>query len=155
MRAQDIFVLFLLGKPFKFVSKVEVFYVPIIGLAMFLTGHVALKRMDGRSQAQTFKKCVSLLKEGVSILVFPEGTRSKDGVVKDFKAGAFKMARRGQAPIVPISLKGTNRVMPHGKGFLRFYPGKVNITIHEPLETEEDVAEWSRKTKEAILSGLD
>lgn len=151
----DIFVLFLLGKPFKFVSKIEVFYVPIIGLAMWLTGHVALRRMDGRSQAQTFKQCCALLKEGVSILVFPEGTRSKDGVVKDFKAGAFKMARRGEAPIVPISLDGTSRVMPHGGGFLRFYPGRVSIRIHEPLELEQDdVQGWSDRTRESILSGL-
>ncbi|QDZ19399.1 phosphate acyltransferase [Chloropicon primus] len=153
----DIFVLFLLGMPFKFVSKIEVFYVPIIGLAMYLTGHVALKRMDGRSQAQTFKQCCGLLKEGVSILVFPEGTRSRDGKVKDFKAGAFKMARRGGAPVVPISLRGTNKVMPHGKGFLRFYPGVVDIKIHEPLalEADGDVQDWSDRTKESILSGLD
>lgn len=149
----DIFVLFLLGKPFKFVSKIEVFYVPIIGLAMFLTGHVALKRMDGRSQAEVFKQCIRLLKEGVSILVFPEGTRSRDGKVKEFKSGAFKMARRGEAPIVPISLDGTSKVMPHGSGFLRFYPGVVNITIHKPLQ-ESDPAEWSDKTRAVVLSGL-
>ena len=147
-------MLFLLGKPFKFVSKIEVFYVPIIGLAMYLTGHVALKRMDGRSQAQIFKQCVSLLQEGVSILVFPEGTRSRDGQVKDFKAGAFKMARRGDAPIVPISLDGTSKVMPHCKGFLRFYPGVVNIKIHKPLKLKDDLEEWSSRTRNSILLGL-
>ena len=90
--------------------------------------------MDGRSQAQTFKQCINLLKEGVSILVFPEGTRSRDGKIKAFKSGAFKMARRGEAPVVPISLDGTSKVMPHGSGFLRFYPGVVNITIHEATQ---------------------
>lgn len=150
----DIFVLFLLGKPFKFVSKIEVFYVPIIGLAMYLTGHVALKRMDGRSQAQTFKQCINLLKEGVSILVFPEGTRSRDGKIKAFKSGAFKMARRGEAPVVPISLDGTSKVMPHGSGFLRFYPGVVNITIHEATQLTTDVDEWMQGTKEQISSAM-
>ena len=149
----DIFVLFLLGKPFKFVSKIEVFYVPIIGLAMWLTGTSRWGRMDGG--AEPGLRCCALLKEGVSILVFPEGTRSKDGVVKDFKAGAFKMARRGEAPIVPISLDGTSRVMPHGGGFLRFYPGRVSIRIHEPVELEQDdVQGWSDRTRESILSGL-
>ena len=75
-----------------------------------------------------------MLKEGVSILVFPEGTRSRDGKIKAFKSGAFKMARRGEAPVVPISLDGTSKVMPHGSGFLRFYPGVVNITIHEATQ---------------------
>ncbi len=147
------------GKPFKFVSKREIFYVPIIGLAMFLTGHISLKRTDARSQANVFKDCVGLLKSGVSLLVFPEGTRSKDGVVKSFKAGAFKMARRAGVRVVPLTLDGSRDVMPHGKGMLRFYPGRVRISVHAPTDLQADaggdVAAWSDATRATIVAGME
>ena len=89
----------------------------------------------------------------MSVLQKADHSDVRDGKVKEFKSGAFKMARRGEAPIVPISLDGTSKVMPHGSGFLRFYPGVVNITIHKPLQ-ESDPAEWSDKTRAVVLSGL-
>lgn len=115
---------------------------------------MGLKRTDVRSQAEVFRRCVQLLKEGVSILIFPEGTRSKDGKVQDFKSGAFKMAKRSGAQIVPISIKGTSEAMPHGKGFLKLFPGVVDIIIHKPQTQMEDLGAWSDKARDTIISGL-
>lgn len=75
----DIYSLFYLGRPFKFISKTSNFLIPIVGWSMFLTGHVPLQRMDLRSQMQCLSRCSDLLKEGCSVLFFPEGTRSIDG----------------------------------------------------------------------------
>lgn len=66
-------------RQFKFISKTSNFLIPIIGWSMFLTGHVPIQRMDVRSQMQCLQTCSALLKEGCSVLFFPEGTRSKDG----------------------------------------------------------------------------
>ena len=93
---QDIYSLFHLNRSFKFISKTSNFLIPIIGWSMFLTGHVPLKRMDKKSQLECLKTCRDLLKRKVSVLFFPEGTRSDDGVVKDgaFKKGAFSVAEK-------------------------------------------------------------
>jgi 1-acyl-sn-glycerol-3-phosphate acyltransferase len=81
----DIYTLFQLGRPFKFISKTSNFLIPIIGWSMYLTGHVPLKRMDKRSQMECLKTCLELVKQGVSVLFFPEGTRSVDGKMAAFK----------------------------------------------------------------------
>ncbi|CAI5949509.1 unnamed protein product [Closterium sp. NIES-64] len=82
----DIYTLFQLRRPFKFISKTSNFLIPIVGWSMFLTGHVPLKRMDKRSQMECLKKCLELLQQGTPVLFFPEGTRTKDGKLSDFKA---------------------------------------------------------------------
>lgn len=128
----DIYTLFLLGRPFKFISKTSIFLVPIIGWAMYLTGHVPLRRMDTKSQLECLKHCRSLLKQGVSVFFFPEGTRSRDGKMAHFKRGAFTLAAKANVPVVPVSLIGTGRLMPNGmEGTLR--AGSVKLVIHPPL----------------------
>jgi 1-acyl-sn-glycerol-3-phosphate acyltransferase len=74
---QDIYSLFHLNRPFKFISKTSNFLIPIIGWSMFLTGHVRLNRVDRRSQLECLKACGELLKRNAPVLFFPEGTRSK------------------------------------------------------------------------------
>lgn len=128
----DIFTLFALGRPFKFISKIENFRIPIIGWSMYLTGHVPLKRLDSRSQRECLIQCLNLLKDGASVLFFPEGTRTRDGKMDQFKKGAFSLAAKSNSPVVPISLIGTGHLMPNSmEGTLR--PGKVIVVIHPPL----------------------
>eukprot|EP00899_Mesostigma_viride_P004823 jgi/Mesvir1/14341/Mv09749-RA.1 len=81
----DIYSLFALRRPFKYISKLSNFLIPIVGWSMFLTGHISLKRTDTRSQIDCLKTCVELLKTGSPVLFFPEGTRSKDGRLHGFK----------------------------------------------------------------------
>ncbi|KAL3698716.1 hypothetical protein R1sor_012792 [Riccia sorocarpa] len=128
----DVYTLFLLGRPFKFISKTSNFLIPIIGWSMYLTGHVPLKRMDTRSQLECLRKCLELVRQGVPVLFFPEGTRSSDGKMAPFKKGAFSIASRGKVPVVPISLIGTGKLMPNGlEDTLR--PGRVKIVIHPQI----------------------
>ncbi|KAJ3689231.1 hypothetical protein LUZ61_018395 [Rhynchospora tenuis] len=129
----DIYTLLTLGRCFKFISKTSIFVYPIIGWAMFLMGVIPLRRMDSRSQLDCLKRCMDLVTKGASVFFFPEGTRSKDGKLGAFKKGAFSVAAKTGAPIVPITLLGTGKLMPAGKeGIIN--SGSVKIIIHKPIE---------------------
>lgn len=129
----DIYTLLTLGRNFKFVSKTAIFLYPVVGWAMFLLGTIPLKRMDRKSQLQTLKRCMELVKNGGSVFFFPEGTRSKDGSLGTFKKGAFSIAAKTGAPVVPITLMGTGKIMPVGmEGSLN--AGIVKVVIHKPIK---------------------
>jgi 1-acyl-sn-glycerol-3-phosphate acyltransferase len=111
----DIFVLFRLFAHFKWVSKIENFRLPFIGWNMSLNGYVALRRGDRESVVRMLARCEELLREGNSIMMFPEGTRSKTGELKTFKPGAFELAVRTGLPVLPIAISGTFAALPkHG-----------------------------------------
>lgn len=108
----DILVAFRLFFHFKWVSKIEMFRIPLIGWNMSLNRYVKLKRGDKESIEQMLSECETHLDEGSSIFMFPEGTRSPDGEVKAFKLGAFQLAQRKKVPILPIVISGTNKALP-------------------------------------------
>lgn len=108
----DILVAFRLFFHFKWVSKIEMFRVPLIGWNMTFNRYVKLKRGDKESVEQMLRECEMHLDEGSSIFMFPEGTRSPDGEVKAFKLGAFQLAQEKKAPILPIVISGTNKALP-------------------------------------------
>ncbi|XP_039138929.1 1-acyl-sn-glycerol-3-phosphate acyltransferase BAT2, chloroplastic-like isoform X3 [Dioscorea cayenensis subsp. rotundata] len=129
----DIYTLLTLGRCFKFISKRGIFLFPIIGWAMYLLGVIPLRRMDSRSQLDCLKRCIELIKKGASVFFFPEGTRSKDGKLGAFKKGAFSVAAKTGAPVVPITLMGTGELMPAGmEGVVNSASAKV--VIHKPIE---------------------
>ncbi|KAK6944341.1 Phospholipid/glycerol acyltransferase, partial [Dillenia turbinata] len=129
----DIYTLLTLGITFKFISKTSIFLYPVIGWAMFLLGTIPLKRMDSRSQLECLKRCMDLVNKGASVFFFPEGTRSKDGKLGVFKKGAFSIASKTGAPVVPITLIGTGKIMPPGlEGIVN--SGSVKVIIHKPIE---------------------
>ncbi|XP_058085805.1 1-acyl-sn-glycerol-3-phosphate acyltransferase BAT2, chloroplastic-like isoform X1 [Magnolia sinica] len=129
----DIYTVLILGRSFKFISKTDIFIIPIIGWAMFLMGLIPLRRMDSRSQLECFKRCMDLVRKGASVFFFPEGTRSKDGKLSAFKKGAFSVAAKTGVPVVPITLMGTGNLMPSGReGILN--TGSVRAVIHKPIE---------------------
>ncbi|KAL5225130.1 hypothetical protein ABZP36_011769 [Zizania latifolia] len=129
----DIYTLLTLGRCFKFISKTSIFMFPIIGWAMYLLGVIPLRRMDSRSQLDCLKRCVDLVKKGASVFFFPEGTRSKDGKLGVFKRGAFSVATRTGAPVIPITLLGTGELMPAGMEDI-LNSGSVKVIIHHPIE---------------------
>ncbi|WP_430788946.1 lysophospholipid acyltransferase family protein [Actinoplanes sp. G11-F43] len=111
----DILVLFDLFRPYKWVSKVEIFKVPVIGWNMRLNGYVPLVRGRGDSVRRMMARCGELLGQGSPVLLFPEGTRTDDGRLRAFKDGAFELAVRHQVPVFPIAVHGTGRALPkHG-----------------------------------------
>ena len=108
----DILIAFRLFFHFKWVSKIEMFRVPLIGWNMTLNRYVKLKRGDKESVEQMLRECEVHLDEGSSVFMFPEGTRSPDGEVKAFKLGSFQMALKKKMPILPVVISGTNKALP-------------------------------------------
>ncbi len=115
MCIRDILVLFDLFRPFKWVSKSEIFRVPVIGWNMRLNGYVPLVRGSGESVRRMMARCGELIDQGVPVLLFPEGRRTDDGRLQPFKDGAFDLAVRHGVPVIPIAVHGTGRALPkHG-----------------------------------------
>src|SRR5690606_34634545 len=108
-------------------SKIENFRVPCIGWNMSLNRYIPLVRGDTRSIAVMMDACRATLLQGNPIMMFPEGTRSKDGKLRPFKLGAFRLARELELPILPIVIEGTGNALPKA-GFV-LPPGKHPITI--------------------------
>lgn len=121
----DILVAFRLFAPFKWVSKAEIFNIPFIGWNMVLNRYIKLKRGDRESTRKMMAKCKKTLNRGSSVYFFPEGTRSKNGLMRPFKPGAFILARELKVPILPIAINGTRTALPkhslnfHGRNYIR------------------------------------
>lgn len=122
----DILVAFRLFFPFKWVSKAAVFKLPFIGWNMVLNRYIKIKRGQKDSIAQMMKACEQTLAAGSSVFFFPEGTRSRTGIVKPFKHGAFTLAQKMEVPILPIVINGTKNALP--KESLNFH-GRHTIHI--------------------------
>ncbi|KAK3189662.1 hypothetical protein Dsin_029223 [Dipteronia sinensis] len=148
----DIYILLTLGRNFKFISKTGIFLFPVIGWAMSMLSIIPLKRMNSRSQLECLKKCMALIKNGSSVFFFPEGTRSKDGTLGAFKKGAFTVASKTGAPMVPMTLMGTGKIMPYGmEGILN--TGSVKVVIHKPIQGSDPTVLCSEARK-TILDTL-
>lgn len=153
---------------FKVIFKSEILFYPGIGSAMWLAGHLPLKRGDKNSGAAVMAKTKQLLSEGVSVLYFPEATRKIDvskSPIGPFKAGAFKTAIEAGALIVPITISGARYLMPpHGVPKLGW--GNPTLTVHPPIDTagcrvsetgsaqKEDVDTLAEQAREVIASAL-
>jgi 1-acyl-sn-glycerol-3-phosphate acyltransferase len=108
----DILVLFRLYRHYKWVSKAEIFRLPFIGWNMQLNRYIKIRRGDPKDIVRMMTACGDALDSGSSVLIFPEGTRSRDGEIRDFKHGAFTLALRHHVPILPIVLDGTLLALP-------------------------------------------
>jgi 1-acyl-sn-glycerol-3-phosphate acyltransferase len=112
----DIILLFGLFKQFKWVSKKSVFKLPLIGWNMMMSGYVPLVRGDRSSIGRMMEESRRWLRRGISIMMFPEGTRSEDGQLKPFKHGAFSLALETGVSVVPIAIHGGHALIPKHSG---------------------------------------
>lgn len=150
----DIVVVSRLHAHFKWVSKAEVFQTPIIGWNMSLNRYIKLKRGDKKSILQMVKDCGKMLRNGSSVFIFPEGTRSSTGLVRNMAAGAFTIAKREQVAIQPIVINGTKDIMVKGSWMLNF---KANVTLEVldeiPYETFKNMeaADIATMVREEII----
>jgi len=141
---------------FKYISKIEILRIPLIGWAMGFAKHIAIRRTDRASQLKTLKDAVSMLKAGNSLVTFPEGTRSKDGRLGDFKKGPFTMAGRAGVRVVPITIVGTHLFQPPG-AFVPFaIPRGIRIIVHPALgppqpKKEDEVLKAAKAAVESAL----
>lgn len=132
----DIIVLFLLWAHFKWVAKKSLFYYPFIGWTMWLNRYISLERSKGSSMRKMMSEAARTLKEGNSVMIFPEGTRSKDGNLQPFKTGAFHLALDNQRPILPIAIKGTSHAIRKG-GFLINKNHDIKAMVLDPIPYEK------------------
>jgi 1-acyl-sn-glycerol-3-phosphate acyltransferase len=132
----DILVLFRLFRHFKWVSKIENFRIPMIGWNMSMNRYIKLRRGSRESVIEMMETCRQTLGQGNSIMMFPEGTRSPDGRMRDFKPGAFELALETGSPLLPIVIEGTARALPKRGFVLRGrHPIRVRVLQEIPPES--------------------
>jgi 1-acyl-sn-glycerol-3-phosphate acyltransferase len=122
-------------RPVKFLAKRELREIPLFGRAMEAAGNIFVDREDPRDAVQMLRDAGARVRGGDLLVVFPEGTRSADGTIGEFKPGAFYLAQRSGAPVVPVYIDGGNRALP--KGSLRFRPADLRVRVLPPLTAEE------------------
>ncbi|MEK9727232.1 MAG: lysophospholipid acyltransferase family protein [Candidatus Margulisiibacteriota bacterium] len=120
---------------FNFIAKKELFWVPFIGLQMLFGGDFLINRSDPRQAKKCLNKVQKRLRKGWNMLIFPEGTRSSDGQILDFKRGAFKLAFDSNATIIPCYIEGSGDIVQ--KKSLKASPGTVKIHFDYPIPTKE------------------
>jgi len=139
----------------RVVLKKSILRIPIVGLGMRFVGFVPVDRKGVKGGKRSIAKAVRMVREkGYSFLIFPEGTRSRDGKMQRFRRGGFFLALETGAPIVPVTISGTFELMPKGQKFAR--KGRVQVVFHDSIPTAgytiETMAGLMEKVKEAILS---
>ena len=151
----DIAVLLTyLPVPHGYVSKIEMTKVPVLHQWMRHMRCIFIDRKSLRQTAGKILEGINILKSGHSLVLFPEGTRSKSETMLDFKAGSFKLATKAEVPIVPISINGTYRILEANGGWIA--PTDVYVKIHPAIPTKglEDLQSLPDKVHKIIEEGL-
>jgi 1-acyl-sn-glycerol-3-phosphate acyltransferase len=118
----------------RWIAKKELLWVPLFGWAMWASKHIIIDRSDRIGALGSLERAKERMKAGVSVVVFPEGTRSTDGKLLPFKRGGFLLAIRAQTPIVPVAINGSGPLLPRGDWRIR--RGQVEVTVGEPVPVE-------------------
>ncbi len=129
----DPAILFSILPRITVVLKESLGRIPLLGYVMRLGGFIYVNRQDRGSRRRAVEASVAALRSGISLLIFPEGTRSPDGNLLPFRPGPFSMAIEAQVPIVPITLHGTRALMPKGNASIT--PGRTQLRFHPPVVT--------------------
>ena len=140
----------------KALIKKEMMGLPVLSLAMKQAQFVPIDRMNPKKARMAIETGTRLLKEGHSFIAFPEGTRSRDGRLGEFKKGAFIMAIKAQVPVLPVTILNSARVQPPGD--YGIHSGRIDVVFHDPIPTLgmgiEDRERLVQRTREAISSAL-
>ena len=151
----DIVILYRLFLHFKWVSKREIFRVPFLGWNMRLNNYLSLDRSSLSSQIRMMKEGEALLRRGSSLMIFPEGTRSKDGNLGRFRDGAFILAQKTDSPVVPVVLKGSGDVFRDGAFFYkRVYTMSIDLLDPVSPGSEESPKALGRSVRTLMQTAL-
>lgn len=141
---------------FRIIAKESLFKVPFMGWHLSRAGNIPINRSNRREAMRSIATAVKRIREGTSVVVFPEGTRSRTGELQSLKVGSFKLAAKAGVPIVPITIVGTCKVLP--KDSLVFHPGRVDVYVGRPVETagarDERLEELVARVREEIAKPL-
>jgi len=152
----DPFLLSWLPFDMRWVAKEELFKPPVVGWIMTWGGDISLRRGEGDSVRKMLDECERAIQGGISVMLFPEGTRTRDGNLLPFKDGAFALAIRSGAPILPVALTGTREMRPKNTYWFGKAQGKARILDPIPTDgmTLADVPKLREKAREAIRAAL-
>ena len=155
--AFDIFLIYgFLGRNFKWMMKKSLRKIPFVGKACESAGHIFVDRTSPKGMLSTIRQAERSLKNGVSLVVFPEGSRTADGTLGAFKRGAFQLADDLQLPVVPVTIRGSFDVLPKSAKWVRRH--RLELIIHQPIPPQgkgpENVKELMARTYEAVADGL-
>ena len=155
--AYDVFVLYgWLGMDFKWVMKHELRQVPALGIGCEKLQHVFIDRSNTEAAVRSINQAKERIRNGTSVVFFPEGTRSQDGRLLPFKKGAVRMALDLGLPILPVTIRGSREIMPAKT--LRVFPGTAWLIFHPPIDIaghdRSDLTSLMRKARAAVESGL-
>ncbi|HEX6881095.1 MAG TPA: lysophospholipid acyltransferase family protein [Terriglobales bacterium] len=144
----------LIGRRVFILVKKELFRIPILGYAMRKARFIAVDRQNREAAVESVKQAIEVLNDGLSMMAYPEGTRSRDGRLLPFKKGPFHLAMDSGIPVVPVTIIGAHEVWP--KGHFRVSPGKITIVFHPPMDphdfsTREELLEAVRAKVESAL----
>lgn len=155
--AFDIFLIYgFLGRNFKWMMKKSLRKIPFVGKACASAGHIFVDRSNPKGMLATIRQAERSLTNGVSLVVFPEGSRTQDGSLGAFKRGAFQLADDLQLPVVPVTISGSFDVLPKSAKWVRRH--RLVLTIHQPIPPHgkgpENVKALMEETYEAVAKGL-
>ncbi|MDY7035267.1 MAG: lysophospholipid acyltransferase family protein [Thermodesulfobacteriota bacterium] len=139
---------------FKFILKQELMKIPLFGLAMKRAGYIAINREDPRKAVRGINEASKRIKNGTSVLIFPEGTRSVDGRLQSFKRGGFYLALKSGCDLLPVTIINSHNIVP--KGSLRVNRGVITMAIGKPISvktyTKKDTDQLMNRVREAIIN---
>ncbi len=135
----DIPVLEKVLEPYniRFLAKRSLFQIPFFGWGIKALGYVPVEREDPKEGLKSLLLCVDKLKQGISLVIFPEGTRSPDGKLLPFKSAGFVVPIKAKVPVVPVVIKGTRDILPKGKLWFSLNRKEVEVYIGKPILTEK------------------
>ncbi len=139
-------------RPVGFLAKRELGEIPLFGKAMAAAGNLFIDRDDPRDAVRMLREARARLNDGQLVVVFPEGTRSADGSIGEFRTGAFYLAQKSGAPVVPVYLDGGNRALP--KGALRVRPARLLVRVLPPLSPEEGAGGPKERMADAVRARI-
>lgn len=128
----DVPALFFMPGQFRWMADVDLFRIPVFGWAMRMAGYVPVNRGDARAGVRSLDRAKRWLNQGISIFIFPEGTRSRTGVFGRFQMGGFRLAAESGVPVVPVVVTGTRQLLPRGSWIFR-WGVPVEIRVLEPM----------------------
>ncbi len=153
----DILLISHLPTEMKWMSKIEILRIPLVGWMMRLARDIPLERGDAESIAKAMEASRERLSTNVSVMIFPEGTRSKTGELRPFKTGAFRLAIEAQVPILPLAVYGTRDALR--KHDWRLGNAEAEVRVLEPISTDgltmDDVQTLSDQVREVIVAARD
>jgi 1-acyl-sn-glycerol-3-phosphate acyltransferase len=136
----------------RFVAKRELTWIPFFGWALGLSDQIIIDRGNRTKSVRSLARAAERIRQGINVIIFPEGTRSPTGTMREFKSGGFHLAIQAQVPILPATISGSRELIP--KRSLKVHSGTIKVVYGQPIPTEGMGAEQRDKLKEVVREAI-